>query len=892
MSRTLITTKLFKPTLRRELVPRPHLVAALNAGLSGKLTLVSAPAGYGKTTLLGEWIDQQEVPFGWVSLDAKDNDPDRFFSYLIAGLQAIDVTVEDNILSNLQTQSGDKVGAFLLPLINQISASADHFALVLDDYHRIHDQEIHNALTYLLENLPPNMHLVIATRSDPPLRLAKLRAQGELCEVRVDDLRFTVEEAVQYFNQSMGLGMSPSDITILTQKTEGWIVGLQLAGITLQKHPDKHQFVVTFAGDDRYIADYLLDEALNRQPAQIQSFLLQTSILDRLCASLCDSVTGWDDSQSLLTALEQANLFLVPLDHQRVWYRYHHMFADLLQNRLKLSKSAQLRDLHRKASIWYEDNSLLADAINHAVAADEMGRIVQLTENLAIHKMDAGELDVLIAWLDRQPNSLLLRHPWLLVARSWVFLNTGKYDAVETSLTELEDILSAESYSKGLVSSIQGHIAAIRSYLAEMRSDPNTAIQLAEDALKFLPEKNVQLRAFVATRLANALSWMGDLERAIDALREAGDAAKAAEDGQLALTAHSEMATLQFVTGQLSEAIESFEEIKSYAEFLAQKDGRRLPAMGMIFRQLGSALLERNRLSEAKYYASEAVQICQQWGEKDTLMHALLVLAKVNFFHGEFDKYEHYIDQAIQVSKSISILSHSFVIAFRYHYLLVRGELEEVEIWSRDSALSIDDEIRFDQRIDYQNFARLLAAKGNYEHALQIIKKLVILAENAGAKFYTIKLYVLLAKILQQMNQPEDAIQALEKALAIASPEGYVRSFLDEGELIAQLVYQAAQEGIYPEYCQRLLDEFSKEVSVPRDSQGRPGDLVEPLTERELEVLGLIAQGSTNQEIARDLYLSLYTVKSHARNIFSKLGVKNRTEAVAKARLFGLLDQI
>lgn len=891
MKTQILQSKIYTPQPSSNVVPRERLIHLLNQGLHHKLCLISAPAGYGKTTLLSDWIAQQNEPCAWISLDEKDNEPRRFFSYLAASLQSIQIEIEENLLSKLQDSEIDLTDDFLLPLLNQISLFEGHYSLVLDDYHLIQNNEIHSALIFFLENLPGNTHLIIASRSDPPLQLAKIRAQGKLCEIRVHDLRFSAEEAIRFLNQSLDLGLTPEDVSILTEKTEGWIVGLQLAGISLQKHPDKHAFVITFAGDDRYIADYLLDEALGRQPPHIQKFLLQTSILERLRASLCDAVTGGDNSQTILMELEKANLFLIPLDNQRIWFRYHHLFADLLQNRLKRYKDNSIQDLHIRASIWFKENYLLADAINHALAANETQQIVHLTEELAVYKMDAGELRVLMSWLEHQPASLFLEHPWLLVARTWVYFNTGDYPAVESGLSEIEDILFNHSYSADLMVRIMGHLATIRSYMAELRDEPETAIQHAEAALMFLPEEDVQLRAFVAIRWANCLAWIGDYQEAIQALKEAGNAAKLAGDGQIAVSALSEMAMLQVHIGQLKQAVKNITEVKNYAEMLGQQHGRRLPAMGQLYRQFSSILLERNLLTEAEYYAQEAVQICQQWGEKESLYAALIGLARVHFFNKEYEKFEQLFDQGTKIAKQISFSYVSFIQNLKNHYLLLRGEIQAAENWSREQGLSRKDDIDYDRRLEYLNYARVLTAGGKHAEALEIMEKLLKMAEEADARYHTINYKVIQATILHRCKQPDSAMKALEEALAIASPEGYVRSFLDEGEIVAHLLYQAAQREIFPEYCQLLLDEFSKEIQVSTTDPAKPAELVEPLSERELEVLRYIAQGLTNQEIAQALFLSLYTVKSHARNIFSKLGVKNRTEAVSKSRLYGILPQ-
>jgi len=886
----ILATKLYIPTPGPNRVSRPRLLEHLQLGSNNKLILISAPAGYGKTTLLSEWIYQGEIPFGWLSLDQHDNDLERFLAYFITSLQSIHIEVDEQILNLVESQP-DPFIPVLTPIINQISHTDRHFALVLDDYHLIHNREIHGALIYLIDNLPQKMRLVIATRTDPPLRLAQLRARAELCEIRSEDLRFTTEEATRFLNQNMKLGLMPADAATLTQKTEGWITGLQLAAISLQKHPDKQRFVTVFAGDDRYIADYLLDEALSRQPTHIQTFLLQTSILDRLNASLCAAVTGRKDSQSILVEIEHANLFLVPLDNQRNWYRYHHLFADLLKIRLQQTQVDEVVNLHLKASNWYEKNALLPDAINHALAANEIERIVQLTEEMAVDKMDSGELKTLMAWLDGLPETTFRHHPWLVVARTWALFNTGEYEAVEVNLAEVETILGKERLSQELATRIRGHLAAIRAYLAELREDAASTMQQAEHALALLPDKDIKLRSFVAIRWGNCLAWYGEHDNAIAAYKEAGEAGKLAGDGQLAITALSEMAAVQMVTGKLRLAVESITDIKNYAEMLAKKDGRKLPAMGKLYWHLSHIQHERNKLSESRYYAREAVNICQQWGEKEALVYSLLSLVRTYVAQGETEKADQTIRQAMHIAGQISPKALEKFRNWLVYYRLQQGKTEEAELWARDYDLRVEKRYSYDRLFSVQNMARLLFAKGNYSEALGIVTALLKLVAEVGAKLYTIKFSVLQAKTFQALNQPDEAMDAMEVALSLASVEGNVRSLLDEGEPVARLLYAAAQKGICPDYCQVLLDEFSKQTSGVVDASGRSGDLVEPLSDRELEVLRLISQGLTNHQIAQQLILSLHTVKSHARNIFGKLGVKNRTEAVSRARLLNLLTQ-
>ncbi len=891
MPSPILTTKLYIPPPRPDLVSRPRLFDCLQRGADSKLTLISAPAGYGKTTLLSEWISQSEIHYGWFSLDENDNDFERFLTYLVASLQSIPIAFEEDISVSSQTQESNIYEALLIPLINQISVQQGRFALVLDDYHMVQNQEIHQALNYLLEYLPANLHLVITTRTDPPLRLAQLRSRGELCEIRAEDLRFTTEEAIHFLNQSKGLNLTSFDIATLSEKTEGWITGLQLAAISLQGLQDKGAFIQAFAGDDRYIADYLLDEALSHQPRSIQIFLLQTSILDRLCAPLCNALTGQDDSQTILAEIERANLFLVPLDNQRIWFRYHHLFADLLKNRLRQISADDVSVYHKDASDWYKENGLFPDAINHALAVNDIKRIVQLTEEMAVYNMNHRESIALLAWLERLPEFAFRQHPWLLVARAWALFGTGEYASVEKNLVEVESILIEELITSELTKRIQGHIAAIWSILAELRGDECSVIQQAEDALELLPAEDVKLRAFVGIRWANCLVWYGEFDKAIQIYRELGESNKLAGDGQLAITALSEMAVVQMAVGKLRQAVENITELNNYAEMLAKRDGRRSPAMGILYRHISYIKLELNDLYEAEYYAREAVKICQQWGEKEALLFGLLAFARVKFSQGDYQKVDQISHQFLQIAAQISPNAVEQFQNWVIYFQLLQGRLDQTHFWVHERDLSADDKFGFEQRFEYQNFTHFLILKGNYSQALKVNAALLKIVENMGDMIFLIQNKALQAIIYDKMDKPSEAMKAIKETLSLASSEGYVRTILNWGEPVIRLLYQAAQNGIYTEYCQRLIDEF--DVQAPqtnRDAEGT-SELVEPLSDREIEVLIHIAHGCTNQEIAQELVLSLYTVKSHARNIYGKLGVKNRTEAVARARLLGLLPQ-
>ncbi len=886
----LLTTKTYIPPRRPGLISRQRLLDQLSSGLNQRLILVAAPAGFGKTTLLGEWISKSELTFCWLSLDRYDNGLNRFLAYLFNCLKSIDVAIDAQVLERTASKS-DPITTVLIPVINQISQLERRFALVLDDYHLIHNTEIHQAILYLLDNQPPNMHLIIASRTDPPLRLAQYRARGELCEIRAQDLRFNRDEAIRFLNTSLKLGLSTTDVETLLMKTEGWITGLQLAAISLQKNQDRHQFVTAFAGYDRYIADYLLDEALRSQPPQLQDFLMKTAILDRLNASLCNAVIGGNDSQEVLWELERANLFLIPLDNIRNWYRYHHLFADLLKKRLSQTQAVNITELHKRASQWYEGHDLLPDAINHALAINDIERIAELTEAMAVDKMELEELNTLLAWLDRLPKETYHRHPWMLVTRTWAHFNTGEYKKVTRNLIEIETILAHEHIPQELKTRIQGHVAAIRTYLAELQEDAESTLRQAEAALALLTGKDTKLRAFLAIRKANCLAWFGDIEQARRTFQEVGEIGKRTGDAQLAITALSEMAAVQMVAGNLKQAVQTITELKIYAEELAQEAGRRVPAMAKLYFHLSHIKHEQNELAQSLYYAKEAVKISQQWGEKEAIVYSLRALARAYDAHGDTEKTTYTLEQLQQIAAEISPTAQENVRDWALLYYLKQGKLEEAAGWAENLDLGFKGKYSHNLLYKGGNLTRYQIAKGKYAQGLETITALLKFVDTTHIKGYAIRLHILKALLLQKIGEEENALEAIAAALSLAHLQGYIRCFLDEGEAVASLLYLAAQRDIYPAYCQQLLDEFEKQpkgdFTHPKSSRA----LIETLSDREVEVLQHIARGATNQEIARELILSLHTIKSHTRNIYGKLGVKNRTEAVARARLLGLLPK-
>jgi LuxR family maltose regulon positive regulatory protein len=830
----------------------------------------------------------------------------------LSGVEGIGADIGKGALSALQSLQPLPTEAILTGLINEIAAIPDRIVLVLDDYHLIEARPIHDALTFLLRRLPPQMHLVIATRDDPPLPLARLRARGQLTELRATDLRFTSSEAAEFLNQVMDLDLSAEDIAALERRTEGWIAGLQLAAISMQGREDTASLIKSFTGSHRFVLDYLVEEVLEQQSESVQAFLMKTAVLDRLTGSLCDAVRfgdaksppGQDNGQATLEMLQRANLFIIPLDEERRWYRYHHLFSDLLRQRLRQTQREQVPTLHHRASEWYEQNGFIDEAIEHALCAEEYERAAHLIEEQADAIWQRGEQAKLRRWLAGLPVELVYFKPQLCVFLAWYLFGSGQQDAAERCLQAAEQVLDLSPGRTTETSpierdqppgpdrmKIQGRAAAIRALMASFRGDVPGIIQYARQALDHLPERDSAWRSSAAIALGDAHSFNGQSVAAYRARLEAWEASKAAGNIYMILIASLKLAVTVRQQGQLQRVIEICQQQLQ----LANEGGLSQTAViGWLLAIWGEVLAELDDLDGAIHRAKNGVELAERGNDVGMHGWGYLCLMRVLYSRGDMAGAEEMIHKMEDVARENHVPPWitNLMAAWQARIWLAQDKLDAASQWVRERGLDADGDPTYLHEMEYVALARILIAQGWLDQATTLLERLLEATETGGRTSRAIQILMLQALAFQAEGDTPRAMAALERALTLAEPEGFIRIFVDEGPPMARLLYEAAARGVAPDYVRRLLAAFpvaESEQAHPSTTQAPKPDLIEPLSERELEVLQLIAEGLTNQEIASRLFLALNTVKAHTRNIYGKLGVHNRTQAVARARALGIL---
>ena len=902
----LLATKLHVPVTTPDLVARPRLTGQLDQGLGRGMVVVCAPAGYGKSVLLASWARSGRCPAAWLSLDAGDNDPVRFWLHVVATLDRVHPGLAGQLGPLLGPPAPASFGGLVTALVNELDSgtSTDELLLVLDDYHLIASEPVHASLGFLLEHRPARLHLVVSSRADPPLALARLRARGQLAELRAADLRFTADEAAALLRGSSGAGraLPDADVAALAARTEGWAAGLQLAGLSLRGQADVAGFVAAFTGSHRYVLDFLAEEVLEQQGQEVRAFLLETSVLERLSGPLCDAVTGRAGSQALLEQVEQAGLFLVPLDEVRGWWRYHHLFADLLRARLQEEQAGRMAQLHRNAAAWFAEHDLADAAISHAVAAGETTWAARLIErHFDTVYSQYGEGATIQRWLSSLPVGVARSRPRLLLARAQVALTSGRLAEAEPLIDAAEDVWADGAdepfeptigRAGSLLVNVPAHIALDRGYLAQFRGDAEATAAFASRALAGLDEGQWMLNAASQGFLAVADWLRGRLAEAERAFESGIAGWRSAGQPTLMAWGGYSLSQVQCARGRLDAAARTCRQaLNSIAA-----PGGPTPAAGPAHVGLAGVAYQRNELDTALRHATEGVALCRQFVYTASLAGGLITLAWLRQASGDPAGALAAIGEAWEAAPGPAGLLNPVPVQ-RARLLLAQGDPAAAARWAHEAGFGADDEPAYPREPGHLVLARLLLAQGRPGQALALLDRLHAAAVRQDRAGSVIEAGALRALALAASGREAAAVDALAGTLVLACPQGYVRVFADEGPPMAALVGRvlAAQRsgqaaaGVPLGCLSRILRAFDVQGSGPAGPAAAVPGMAEPLTRRELEVLWLLAAGKSNPAIAAELVVALDTVKKHVTHILEKLGAGNRTEAVARARELALL---
>ena len=898
----LLDTKLMIPVVRADLVNRMRLWQQLEACMDQncRLLLISAPAGYGKTTLLAAWLKQVDCPVTWFTLEEGDNDLTRFLNYLVASLKRVQSDVGETVLSLLQSPQISSPAAIMTVLLNDLASIEHKFLLVLDDYHAVSAEPVHEAIRFLLDHQPPNMRIVIASRADPPLPLARLRARGQLVELRERDLRFAPDEATEFLNRVMGLKLAPEMVAALQSRTEGWAAGLQMAAVSLKGREDAQAFILGFTGSHRYVMDYLIEEVLRLQSQPIQEFLLRTSILERLSAALCDCLMddgdGFSESQAILERLEQSNLFLHPLDENWDWFRYHRLFSDLLRQRLARTHPGLDVELHSRASRWYEQHGWPAEAIEHAFSAQDMQRALDLVDRNAESVMKRSETGTILTWGNRFPDDVIRTRPKLSVYHAYVMLLNGyPQKEIEQRLLAVED---------GGLSTLR--TLPLRAYFALFQGDYINGERDAMEALEKLPESDDFLRGLAAFVLGNSIIARGDTQSGKEVLERVAGLMKTADNPFMSAAVLITLAEVYFKQGLLHKAQSLYE--KALARSL-DSQGRKLPIAGKPLVRLGELMREWNQFDQALKYLEEGIILSGVFGQVGVISSDV-TLAQIYWEQDNYSRAQKALDHARELAQAfdVTIIDDLFVEMYQAWLWLVQGKLDAAERWLQDRELD-RDEIDYtliednEQRFIHQRIhkyemmvaSRVLIQSGRPEKVVSRLGSLLIELEKTDRGKLVLEARMLQALALQAAGEEEQSLTVLGKVLEAASTEGYIRLFVDEGAAMRRLLRAVLPRlsDTVREYAASLLSIFAGlESSTAMTGKLQPPgseSLIEPLSRREMDILQLLESSLTTNEIADRLMVSVHTVRSHVKSIYAKLGVHGRIAAVTHARELKIL---
>ena len=894
----LLATKLHLPRAPRGFVARPRLVDRIDDGLTRELTLISAPAGFGKTSLLADWSQRRERRVGWLSLDAGDNDPVRFWRHALAALDRARPGVAERAAPLLGPPAPASFEAVATAVVNELATDDGDAPLVLDDYHVIEAQPVHASLQFLLEHQPPGLHVVLATRADPQLPLARLRARGQLAELRAAELMFTVEEATALLREAAGLELRDDEVAPLVSRTEGWAAGLQLAALSLHRQPDVAGFLESFSGSHRHVLDYLTEEVLEQQPESVRAFLFETAVLDRLSGPLCDAVTGRADGQQMLEAIEGANLFLAPLDEVRGWWRYHPLFADLLRARLQQQDPERMRELHRNAGLWHEEHGPVDDAVSHALAAGDATWAAQLIERHADELLLRSERATLQRWLAALPPGAIDARPRLLITQTrFAGLEEVEdlLDAAERALAHTADEPYEPSAGLGVsrLANVPGMIAIGRAFVSFSRGDAEATMEGASRALAEIGPGEWWLDSLAQALVGAAALLRGQLREAERALTSCLARWQAADVHDMVELWCQYLGKIQCARGRFDLAAETYQQI---LEVGAAPDRPVRPAASTAHVGIAFVAYHRNDLDTALEHLDEGLRLCRQFGNPDSLANGLAILAWIRRVRGDVSGALEAMEEAERVSDPTVVDLLNPVPAHLARLRLSLGDVAAAARWTEQRGLAADDEPSYPREVAHLLLARVLLAQDQPDRALRLLDRLHAAAVAQARTGGVIEIQALRALGLAALGDDDGAVATLAEALALGHPQGYVRVFVDEGApmgtLLGRLI-RTQQVAVPGDYVGGLVRAFEHD-SAGRASDERPTAAIVPglvtaLSERELEVLHLLAAGKQNQDIADELHMALNTVKKHATHIYDKLGATNRTEATVRAREFGLL---
>jgi LuxR family transcriptional regulator, maltose regulon positive regulatory protein len=905
VARPVVATKLFVPKRRHGVLTRPRLLDLLRGGAGSRLTLVSAPAGFGKTTLLADWLDgspREERAVAWVSLDPSDTDPASFWTYVVTALQTAAPTIGSDVLELIASAPSPSKGV-LTALVNELAATSGDLWLVLDDFHVVDNQEVRDGLTFLVEHLPPQVHVVLVTRADPDLPLPRWRARGELVEIRAADLRFTPDEAGTYLNGAAGLELAVQDVAVLAERTEGWIAALQLAVLSVQGRDDVHGFITRFAGNDRYIVDYLVEEVLTHQPEQVRSFLLHTAVLDRLTGPLCDVVTTGSGGSELLTTLERANLFVIPLDDRREWYRYHHLFADVLRARLLSEQPDLVPLLHQRASHWYEDHAQAEEAVQHALAARDVERAASLME-MAVPTMRRNRQDLtMVGWIDALPDDAVRRSPVLSALRGWMGMASGDLTGAEAWLDDAERALAAVPHGTvppwpdtDELRALPATIAVYRASVAQARGDADATAKHARHALELAGPSDHLARGGAAGFLALAAWADGRVMDALETFAEAVASLHAAGSLVDALSGTVVLADLWLVAGRPSKARRLYERALLLAEPHGDTVARATAALDVGLSEIDC---EVGDLRDARAHLDAAAVFVERGAMTESRYRWFVAMGRVAVAEGHPEQAISLLDQAEGLYQPGFFPDVRPIPAMRARVWIAHGQLAQALDWARERGVSAADPVSYQREFDHLTLVRLLVAQHRthrqpdaVHQAVRLLDRLREAAQTAGRAGSLLEIGVLTALAADAQGHRTQALESLADAFAQApEPEGYARLLLDEGAPMSALLRDAQRHGVAGDHVPRLL----AILAGPGGDAAGPGQRTRAeaastqLSERELQVLRLLGSELSGPQIAHELFVSHNTVRTHTKHIFTKLDVTSRRAAVLRAHERGLL---